>query len=80
VRRGLTCTALRAGAGRARVEKFFVWVTECWAKARELHQLKNRKTRGCTFDIVRVNSSGSQKTAGSHVALRGTLETPGCHQ
>ena len=33
---------LAAGAGRARVEKFFVRVTECWAKARELNQLKNR--------------------------------------
>jgi len=39
---------LGAGAQQARVEKFFVRVTECGAKARELNQLKNRKTRGCT--------------------------------
>jgi len=44
----LVRVVLGAGAGRARVEKFFVRVTQCWAKARELNQLKNRKTRGCT--------------------------------
>jgi len=33
---------------RVRVEIFFVRVTEHWVKARELNQLKNRKTRGCT--------------------------------
>ena len=39
---------LLARAGWARVEKFFVRVTECWTKAHELNQLKNRKTRRCT--------------------------------
>jgi len=28
--------------------KFFVRATACGAKAHELNQLKNRKTRGCT--------------------------------
>jgi len=28
--------------------KFFVLATACGAKAHELNQLKNRKTRGCT--------------------------------
>ena len=42
--RGLRVSAF---AGRVRDEKFFVRVTECRAKARELHQLKNRKIRGC---------------------------------
>jgi len=46
-------TALHAGrielaAGWERVDKFFVQVTECRAKAHELNQLKNCKTRGCT--------------------------------
>jgi len=36
------------GAVRAQDEKFFVWVTEFWAKTHELDQLKNRKARGCT--------------------------------
>jgi len=35
-------------AGRAQDGKFFVRATECGAKAHELNQLKNRKTRGCT--------------------------------
>ena len=35
-------------AGQARDEKFFVWVTGCCAKAHELNQIKNCKTRGCT--------------------------------
>jgi len=43
---------LGAGAGRARVEKFFVRVTECWSEAHELNQLKIRKTRGCTVTRV----------------------------
>ena len=38
------CVRVRGGCGlyllRARVEKFFVRVTECWAKGRELNQLK----------------------------------------
>ena len=46
---GVGRVVLAVGAGRARVEKFFVRVTECWAKARELNQLKNRKTRGCSL-------------------------------
>jgi len=40
---GWTCCA-----GRARVDKFFVRVTECWAKAHELNHLKNPKTLGYT--------------------------------
>jgi len=44
----VTRKAMRAGAMRTRVEKFFVRITECWDKAHELNQLKNRKTRGCT--------------------------------
>jgi len=43
-----TRTALRAGAGRAQVKKFFVPVNERSAKAHGLNQLKNRKTHGCT--------------------------------
>jgi len=39
---------LAAGAGRTRVEKLLMLVNECWAKAHELDQLRNRKTRGCT--------------------------------
>jgi len=35
-------------AGRVQDGKLFVRATECGAKAHELNQLKNRKTRGCT--------------------------------
>jgi len=35
-------------AGRAQDGKIFVRATEYRAKAHELNQLKNRKTRGCT--------------------------------
>jgi len=45
---GRVRVVLDAGAEWTRVEKFFVRVTECWATARVLNQLKNRKTRGCT--------------------------------
>jgi len=34
--------------GRRMGNSLFVWATECEAKAHELNQLKNRKTRGCT--------------------------------
>ena len=40
--------ALGTAAGQARVEKFILRVTECWAKAHKLNQLKHRKTCGCT--------------------------------
>ena len=46
-RAGRARVELAAGAGRARNEKIFLRVNGCWAKARELNQLKNRKTRGC---------------------------------
>ena len=36
-----TCCGCGAGSGW---ERFFVRVTECWAKAHELNKLKNRKT------------------------------------
>jgi len=45
---GRARVVLTAGAGRARDVKLFVRVNQCWAKAHELNQLKNRKTRGFT--------------------------------
>jgi len=36
------------GVGRVWDKKFFLQVTEHWAKAHELNQLKNRETLGCT--------------------------------
>jgi len=39
---------LRVPVFAGRDEKSFVGVTECWAKAHELNQLKIRKTHGYT--------------------------------
>jgi len=39
---------VKSGLNLLQVDKFFVQVTECRAKAHELNQLKNCKTRGCT--------------------------------
>ena len=50
------------GVGWARVEKFFVWVTEYWAKAHELNQLKNHKARGCT--VLEMFASIALRTVG----------------
>ena len=50
------------GAGRARVEEFFVRATECWAKAHELNQLKNCKTRGRT-EVVCQDCAWDNKPA-----------------
>ena len=61
---GRVRVVLGAGAGRARVEKFFVRVTQCLAKAHELNQLKNRKTRGCT--VLELFASIVLRTVGLH--------------
>jgi len=63
-------------AGRARVEKFFVRVTECWAKARELNQLKNRKTRGCT--VLELFASIALRTVGLQQLLHYDVTTHFC--
>jgi len=55
---------LAAGAGRARDEKFFVRVNECWAKVHELNQLKNRKTRESQNTTCRAGTGAHQ---GVHV-------------
>jgi len=65
VRGGCGCTVRGAGARRERVQKFFVRVTECRAKAHELNQLKNCKTRGCTalelFASIALRTVGLQQ-------------------
>jgi len=61
-----------ADAGRARVEKFFVRVTECRAKTHELNQLKNCKTRGCTevFSSIALRTVGLQQLLHHDVTTR----------
>ena len=50
------------GVGQVRVDKYFVWVTKCWAKAHELNQLKNHKTCGCT--VLKLFASIALRTVG----------------
>jgi len=65
-----------SGAGLTRVEKFFERVTECWAKARELNQLKNRKTRGCT--ALEFFASIALRTVGLQQLLHYDVTTHSC--
>ena len=48
--------------------KFFVRATACGAKAHELNQLKNRKTRGCTKVVCQQCAQASKPRA--IIALR----------
>jgi len=50
-------------AGRVQDGKFFLRANECGAKAHELNQLKNRKTRGCTKVVCKGAARGGAEGA-----------------
>jgi len=66
------CYACGCGAGP--VDKFFVRVTEFWAKAHEINQLENRETRGCS--LLKLFASIALRTVAglSQMQLQKSLE------
>jgi len=64
---GLTCCRgeqIVVDMGQTRLEKFFVRITECSAKAHGLNQLKICKARGCTDSVHKLFASIALTTVG----------------